>query len=841
MAPDDNATMPDPRLIADQEFVIVLKPVSHPELGDIRIDDNLFAIGRTEPPFESYAPEIVADLSRRHARIFSERGAVYIADLDSKNGTTVNGTNVQQKITRLKDGDEVCFGRSLSYRVQLGARASTPVRESRLVSVTLTPDRDDLGLQPIVITQFPFLISKADDAFSRYKDEYPHQVNYISRRHAHIFLKGGSPFIEDLGSTNGTFVGGSRLEEHAVPLGDDDLLAFGGHHFVYKVSLQSEEAEFDPTVTKLASVRQGPAHAQARLPECYHADKTTFVAAADSFLDIFCVDNAQKKDDEINDEQAKQAEDARKETEKQSPRGRHAIFLSELAEAFSGKEKRDSTRLIRRAGTLAALVLAAGLSFYFVGASERSMRELMEEGDYAKAATAATESLQRDPGNDDVLAIHTEALLKANVPPWLAALKARNYEEASRILATMKNLGNSNEEVRSLIPELEWMGDLERFVMGRGGMEAPIRLYVDEDQIRGLLKRWEDGSPLHQRAFTGIAAHVPEFREPYAEALSHLRKLQSDESVYLPAIERVKASMTTELGRDQPAALEPILKEYAEKYPRLGLDAVRQDLMLYLGIDKAARERRLGPLVAQLSKAKFATPPFQQKFRALQSSNRLPPEDVVRQVRAASAAWREGNTKQAVEHLQKIPAGAWSDAAAKEIANKTGIANNFLALQKSRGSPDYDDRLLAFYGTLDPEEDVHFTKAVDGDIGQQKDKALARAQELVNRAQLQWKKYRDDGGIEGAQRIEAGISARFRNQARLLTEANDSVQQGLRIYQQLRVAQPAEWHKAQQEIGAEADLQRRSLQDLRMVLEPRLLKQKLALIGGQDGEERKSP
>jgi len=43
------------------------------------------------------------------------------------------------------------------------------------------------------------------------------------------------------------------------------------------------------------------------------------------------------------------------------------------------------------------------------------------------------------------------------------------------------------------------------------------------------------------------------------------------------------------------------------------------------------------------------------------------------------------------------------------------------------------------------------------------------------------------------------------------------------------------------EINAEAELQRRSLQELRMVLEPGLLKNKLALIGGPGGEERRAP
>lgn len=838
IAHDENATMPDPRIIAEQEFFIVLKPVSHPELDDIRIDDNLFAIGRTEPPFESYAPDVVADLSRRHARIFYERGAVYIADLDSKNGTTVNGVNVQQKITRLKSGDEVCFGRALSYKVELGARASAPVRESRLVSVTLIPDREDLGLQPIVITQFPFLISKADDAFSRYKDEYPHQVNYISRRHAHIFLKSGSPFIEDLGSTNGTFVGGSRLEERAVPLDDGDLLAFGGHHFVYKVSLQKEEAEFDPTVTKLASTRQGA----ATVPEVMHSDKTTFVAAADSFLDIFCVDHGQKQEDEVNDEDAAQAEEANREGEKkQPPRGRHAIFLSELADAFAGDDKLDRKRAIRRGGLAVALAAVVGIALYFVGASERNMKELLEDGQYARAATVASESLASNPGDEGIRAIHTEALLKANVPPWLAALKARNYQEASRLLGGMKELGKHNADIQPLIVELELVGDLERFVMGRGGMDAPIRIFRDEEQIRSLLKRWEDNNPLHQAAFTGIATHVPEIREPYAEALSHLRKLQSDESVYLPAIERLKASITTELNRDQPDALEPLLKEYAEKYPRLGLDDLKADLQRYIDIDKEARARRLGPLVMQLRKARFTTPPFQQKFRALQAGNRLPPAEVVKQVQAASAAWREGNTKRTIDDLQKIGPGPWADAAANEIEHRKAIADEFAVLQRSRGSAEYGDRLLALYGKLDPEEDVYFTNAIDADVAQQKDKALARAQGLFNRAQSQWQRYRGNGGIEGKQRIESNVSEQFRSQARLLSDAEASAQQSLRIYQQLRVAHPADWSRVQQEIGAEADLQRRSLQDLRMVLEPRVLKQKLALIGGQDGEERKSP
>src|SRR6476620_7238846 len=106
----DDAVMADKRASAAQQFAIVLQPISHPQLGEIRIEENLFAIGRNEAPFASYAPEIIADLSRRHAGMCSESGAVHLADVYGKNGTSVNGAGGQQKITRLREGDEVCFG-----------------------------------------------------------------------------------------------------------------------------------------------------------------------------------------------------------------------------------------------------------------------------------------------------------------------------------------------------------------------------------------------------------------------------------------------------------------------------------------------------------------------------------------------------------------------------------------------------------------------------------------------------------------------------------------------------------------------------------------------------------
>jgi pSer/pThr/pTyr-binding forkhead associated (FHA) protein len=234
---------------------IVLKPLSRPELGEIRIDDSVFAIGRTEQPFASYGTEIVNMLSRRHARIFRIDGSVYLADLESRNGTTINRVSVRRAHCILRDGDEICFGGVLSYRVQI-----TPfTRPYGCLTLSFNPKSRDSGLDTIVIAKFPFLVGKAEAAFSNYKgkSEHDRELDYLSRCHAYIYQKGDQVYIEDLSSSNGTFVAGVRLLERAVPLQDGVVVAFGGKHFVYAA-----------TIARQSGVE--PAHSTAREPLAEH-------------------------------------------------------------------------------------------------------------------------------------------------------------------------------------------------------------------------------------------------------------------------------------------------------------------------------------------------------------------------------------------------------------------------------------------------------------------------------------------------------------------------------------------------------------------------------------------
>ncbi|MCG2579163.1 FHA domain-containing protein [Dechloromonas sp. XY25] len=816
---------------ANPEFTLLLKCLSHPQMEDIRIEDSLFAIGRNEPPFVSCEPTVVAKLSRRQARIFSEFGAVYIADLGSKNGTTVNGVAVRQKPCQLQDGDEIRFGGELAFRLQLGTRAVARERAARLLSLTLVPENVDFGLQPIVIAHFPFLVSKTDAIFAAYRQQYPQQANYVSRRHAHIFLKNGMPFVEDLGSTNGTFVDDRRLDEHAVALKEGDVLAFGGRHLMYRVSLQTESL-CDTTMTRLRT---------PTVPAPADADKTTFVAAADSFLDIFCIDPAPQADDEMNDEAAEAPTAPDGDPGARLPRTRFALVVGELRGLLAAAGGAGSRRVLIGAMALAAGVAVLALGFYVARAPERELEDLLASGAYAEAASVAKASLERHPDNAKLKARGSEALLKANLPNWLARIKGRDFAGAAAVVAAMQDLAAGNDEVQPLVKELAWLGNLEQFVSGQGQAQGqddvPIRIYADEERIAALLKGWDDNVQGHQRAFTAISAQVPEFRDWYADALSHLRKLQSDNSVYLAAIDRLKASIATELKRDQPEALKAVFSEYAGKYPRLGgLDDLQKDLQQYIALQNEMQAGSLGPLIAKLGQANFSTPPFQDKLRALAAAGRLPPAAVVAQYEGVASAWRAGDSQGALADLQKLEeagkGGAWSDAAAREIKHKREILERFAELQKARGGKGYDERLLAFYGLLDLAEDMHFVDATAADLAAIKEQALKQAQEQLSRAQARWRQYRDNGPIDTPQRLESEISGQFRSQARLLADADDEARQGARIYSQLKVDLPGPLREVREAIQAEAEQQRNALLELRQVLEPRLLKAKLELMGG---------
>jgi predicted component of type VI protein secretion system len=149
---------------------IILKPTSPLELDEIIVNDCLFAVGRHEPAFSTYDPRWTKQLSRRHARIFEQDGIVYLADLGSLNGTAVDGRRVGKTPVQLHCGDEICFA-GLCYQIEILRAVPSRIVEERVsppLRLVLRPDNPQLSLEPIVVTEFPFLISKTSDVFARY-------------------------------------------------------------------------------------------------------------------------------------------------------------------------------------------------------------------------------------------------------------------------------------------------------------------------------------------------------------------------------------------------------------------------------------------------------------------------------------------------------------------------------------------------------------------------------------------------------------------------------------------------------------------------------------------------
>ncbi len=809
----------------NQDLEVVLTPLSRPDLAEIRISDGVFAIGRNEQPFASCDPEIQVMLSRRHARIFIEGGAAYLADLESRNGTTVNRTSVQHKPVRLADGDEICFGGVLSFRVQVSSRAAAARPQG--LTLTLTPAAADAGLQPLVIARFPFLISKADAAFARYRASHPSQLDYLSRRQAHIFLKGGSAHIEDLASANGTFLDGERLQEHAVPLRDGMRLAFAGDHFVYRVTIDQGAAAPESVQTHAATPAAAPN---------VNAGKTTFVAAPDSFLEIFCADaetpETAPSESAAPPQPAAAAAVEPQPAQKARSRGRVAAMFAELAAvAASGERGRARRTLWTIAALIAGLIVAAvGLSWWV--RSERELKDLIERGEYAQAALKADQALQRNPDDGELKTLATEAALKAKVPVWLGRVAARDFDGARGVLADLGGLARSNPELAPLVGELEWLGQLEQLVSSRGP-DAPIRIYADEDRIAAVIERWNRDTREHQRSLARIASFVPEFNAPYAAALTHLRKLQSDATVYLAAIERLKTSLAAEVARDRADELQPVLKEAAEKYPGLGgLDGVRQDLARYVEIRREAHARQPARLLALMRKARIVTPPFRDSMQAMTASGQLPPADVMRSYDATVKAWQDGQTAQALAGLQAMVTGPWAEAAAAELKRKQAVLAQHASLQQARAGNAYADALIAFRESLDVDEDGFFLRATQAELEQNRGLVAARADGLMSRARALWQEYRGNGAITAAQRIETTISNGFRTQARLLSDARQNAQRAAQVHALLGAAAAANPSAAvRDEIQAEAQAQRSALQDLRNVLDPQLVKEKLALLG----------
>jgi pSer/pThr/pTyr-binding forkhead associated (FHA) protein len=78
-------------------------------------------------------------VSRRHARIFYEGGHFWIKDLDSANGSQINGKKL--KLQMLSDGDKISFGEVKAvFRAKARTPGPAPLGEDPLAGTELLPE-----------------------------------------------------------------------------------------------------------------------------------------------------------------------------------------------------------------------------------------------------------------------------------------------------------------------------------------------------------------------------------------------------------------------------------------------------------------------------------------------------------------------------------------------------------------------------------------------------------------------------------------------------------------------------------------------------------------------------
>ena len=133
-------------------------------------------------------------VSRKHLAVSCSNGRLSVQDLGSSNGTFIDGKLIRpfQDTAVLSD-----------KQVQLGD--SIFLRFLNEIKINTGPKYDQFNILQILSDNDEIYIGRGLDCNLVLEDAA------VSRKHARIFRKAGRIKIEDLGSTNGTYINGSRL------------------------------------------------------------------------------------------------------------------------------------------------------------------------------------------------------------------------------------------------------------------------------------------------------------------------------------------------------------------------------------------------------------------------------------------------------------------------------------------------------------------------------------------------------------------------------------------------------------------------------------------------------
>jgi EmrB/QacA subfamily drug resistance transporter len=216
------------------------------------------------------------EMSRRHARVVVTDGDVTVEDLGSLNGTFVNGKRLSDP-HQLKPGDRIKLGNTVmelvapppdddTRRVLGPAEPSFDVTRARAV-----PPRPSVGGElrvsrgtasaPTLVVEGSRLLGRDPECDMTLDDPE------VSWRHARVAATDGRVTIEDLGSTNGTFVNGGRiLERQQLNSGDRIELGSAAIEFVAPGVAVTGVRRAPPEITSMRQIVERPAEMLADVP-----------------------------------------------------------------------------------------------------------------------------------------------------------------------------------------------------------------------------------------------------------------------------------------------------------------------------------------------------------------------------------------------------------------------------------------------------------------------------------------------------------------------------------------------------------------------------------------------
>jgi serine protease Do len=173
----------------------------------VPVSEELF-IGRDDT-------DLVLDddrVSRRHAVVRAVDGGLEIEDLHSANGTSVNGVAISGP-ERLREGDVIQIG-----GVRLAADLAAAPRSVTVLATN--PNGPHLLVTNGPLAERRFVIGDGL-IIGRQDSDLLLDDPQVSRRHAAVRAVDGELEVEDLGSANGTFVNGARVDvPHRLSAGD---------------------------------------------------------------------------------------------------------------------------------------------------------------------------------------------------------------------------------------------------------------------------------------------------------------------------------------------------------------------------------------------------------------------------------------------------------------------------------------------------------------------------------------------------------------------------------------------------------------------------------------------